>query len=139
MNKKEITLIDQGFLKNVSEVLEKARKNAKTAINLKLMRRFYNVYSHDQIGETVFTQFENLPTVSTGRKFYLSWSHYLKLTRIDNVDERHFYEIESVKNDWSLSELKRQYDSSLYERLALSTNKDKVYRLALEGQKVEAR
>ena len=59
--------------------------------------------------------------------------------RIDNVDERHFYEIEFVKNDWSLSELKRQYDSSLYERLALSTNKDKVHRLAIEGQMVEAR
>ena len=87
----------------------------------------------------MFTQFENLPTVSTGRKFYLSWSHYLKLMRIDNVDERHFYEIESVKNDWSLIELKRQYDSSLYERLALSTYKDKVYRLALEGQMVEVR
>lgn len=87
----------------------------------------------------MFTQFENLPTVSTGRKFYLSWSHYLKLMRIDNVDERHFYEIESVKNDWSLIELKRQYDSSLYERLALSTNKNKVYRMALEGHMVEAR
>lgn len=101
--------------------------------------RFRKDFFYEQIGETVFTQFENLPTVSTGRKFYLSWSHYLKLMRIDNVDERHFYEIESVKNDWSLSELKRQYDSSLYERLALSTNKDKVYRLALEGQMVEAR
>ena len=87
----------------------------------------------------MFTQFENLPTVSTGRKFYLRWSHNLKLMRIDNVDERHFYEIESVKNDWSLIELKRQYDSSLYERLALSTNKNKVYRMALEGQMVEAR
>lgn len=188
MSKKEITSINQRFLKNVSEVLEKAKQNVKTAVNLsmvyayyeigrmiveeeqqgenraaygkqllkelsayltsafgkgysvdnlKLMRRFYNVYSNDQIGETVFPQFENLPTVSSGRKFYLSWSHYLKLMRIDNVDERHFYEIEAVKNDWSLSELKRQYDSSLYERLSLSTNKDKVYRLALEGQKVE--
>ena len=68
----------------------------------------------------------------------MSWSHYLKLMRIGNIDERHFYEIESVKNDWSLAELKRQYGSSLYEHLALSTNKDKVYRLALEGQKVEA-
>lgn len=57
--------------------------------------------------------------------------------RIENIDERHFYEIESVKNDWSLSELKRQYNSSLYEHLVLSTDKDKVYRLALEGQKVE--
>lgn len=176
------------FLKNVSDVLLQAQKNAKTAVNLsmvyayyeigrmiveeeqhgenratygkkllkelstyltgmfgkgysaenlKLMRRFYSIYSHDQIGETVFTQFENLPAISTGRKFYLSWSHYLKLMRIDNIDERHFYEIECVKNDWSLSELKRQYNSALYERLALSTDKDKVYRLALEGQKVE--
>ena len=101
------------------------------------MRRFYSTYSHDQIGETVFTQSENLPAVSTGRKIFLSWSHYLKLMRIENIDERHFYEIESVKNDWSLSELKRQYNSSLYKRLALSTDKDKVYRLALEEQKVE--
>lgn len=53
------------------------------------------------------------------------------------MDERHFYEIESVKNNWSLSELKRQHDSSLYERLALSTDKEKVCRLALEGQKIE--
>ena len=50
--------------------------------------------------------------------------------RIADVDERHFYEIESVKNDWSLSELKRQYNSALYERLALSVDKEKVYRLA---------
>ena len=58
--------------------------------------------------------------------------------RISNVDERHFYEIEAAKNDWSLSQLQRQFDSALYERLALSTNKEKVYRLALEGQSVES-
>ena len=108
-----------------------------SADNLKLMRRFYTVYSNDKIGETVFPQFENLPSTETGRKFYLSWSHYLKLMRITNVDERYFYEIEAVKNKWSLSELKRQFDSSLYERLALSTDKDKVSRLALEGHIIE--
>ena len=58
--------------------------------------------------------------------------------RIDNINERHFYEIEAAKNNWSLAELKRQYDSSLYERVALSTDKDKVYRLALEGQVIES-
>lgn len=125
------------ILQELSKYLSEKYGKGYSAENLKLMRRFYNVYLHDQIGETVFTQFKNLPAVSNGRKFYLSWSHYLKLMRIDNIDERHFYEIESVKNDWSLAELKRQYGSSLYERLALSTNKDKVYRLALEGQKVE--
>ena len=50
--------------------------------------------------------------------------------RITNIEERHFYEIESVKNDWNLSELKRQYDSSLYERLALSKNKNEVILLS---------
>lgn len=57
--------------------------------------------------------------------------------RITNIEERHFYEIESVKNDWSLSELKRQYDSSLYERLALSKNKDEVILLSEKGQIIE--
>ena len=57
--------------------------------------------------------------------------------RITNIEERHFYEIESVKNDWSLSELKRQYDSSLYERLALSKNKDEVMLLSQKGQIIE--
>ena len=105
--------------------------------NLKNIRQFYRVYAHDQIGETVFSQFEKLPATKTGRRFYLSWSHYLKLMRIDNANERHFYEIEAVKNDWSLSELKRQFNSALYERLALSREKDKVYALALEGQALE--
>ena len=57
--------------------------------------------------------------------------------RISNIDERHFYEIEAAKNGWSLSELKRQFDSSLYERLALSRNKEKVTRLASEVQTIE--
>lgn len=57
--------------------------------------------------------------------------------RITNIEERHFYEIESVKNDWSLSKLKRQYDSSLYERLALSKNKDEVILLSEKGQIIE--
>ncbi len=57
--------------------------------------------------------------------------------RITNIEERPFYEIESVKNDWSLSELKKQYDSSLYERLALSKNKDEVILLSEKGQIIE--
>lgn len=105
--------------------------------NLKNIRQFYRVYENDQIGETVFSQFKNLPMASNGRQFYLSWSHYLKLMRIDNVEERHFYEIESIKNDWSLSELRRQYDSSLYERLSLSKNKEEINQLSLEGQVIE--
>lgn len=126
------------LLKVLSQHLTKNYGKGYSVDNLKLMRKFYLVYSQDQIGETVFPQFKNLPSVGAGRKFFLSWSHYLKLMRIDNIDERHFYEIEAAKNNWSLAELKRQYDSSLYERVALSTDKDKVYRLALEGQVIES-
>lgn len=126
------------LLKELSAYLTEIYGRGFSLTNLKQMRQFYLTYANDQIGQTLSDQFENLPAISTGRKFYLSWSHYLKLMRIDNIEERHFYEIESVKNDWSLSELKRQYNSSLYERLALSTDKDKVYRLALEGQTIES-
>ena len=122
------------ILQELSEYLTAQFGKGFSVGNLKNIRQFYRVYAHDQIGETVFSQFENLPAIETGRRFYLSWSHYLKLMRIDNADERHFYEIEAVKNGWSLSELKRQYNSALYERLALSRDKNKVYALALEGQ-----
>lgn len=125
------------ILAELSEVLTGRYGKGFSADNLKLMRRFYVIYSNDRIEETAFPQSENLPVVGNGRKFYLSWSHYLKLMRIENPDERHFYEIEAVRNDWSLSEMKRQFNSSLYERLALSTDKEKVAQLAKKGQIVE--
>ena len=125
------------LLKELAAFLTKNIGKGFSLTNLKLMRQFYVVYSKDQIGQTLSDQFENLPVVASGRKFYLSWSHYLKLMRIGNIEERHFYEIEAAKNDWSLSELNRQFDSSLYERLVLSTDKDKVKRLSEEGYVVE--
>ncbi len=67
----------------------------------------------------------------------LSWSHYLKLMRIANKDERKFYEIETIKSNWSLRELQRQFDSALYERLALSKDKLGIKKLAEEGQIIE--
>ena len=126
------------LLQTLSDYLTKQFGKGFSVTNLKQMRQFYLTYGNDQIGQKVSDLFANLPSVSTGRKFFLSWSHYLKLMRISNVDERHFYEIEAAKNDWSLSQLQRQFNSALYERLALSTNKEKVYRLALEGQSVES-
>jgi len=125
------------LLKELSDYLLKKFGKGFSVTNLKQMRKFYLTYVYDQIGQTVSDQFKNLPTVSSGRKFFLSWSHYLKLMRISDINERHFYEIEAAKNDWSLSELKRQFNSALYERLVLSTNKEKVARLATEGQIIE--
>lgn len=125
------------ILKELSAYLTENCGKGFSVGNLKNIRQFYKVYSSDQIGETVFSQFENLPAVSTGRKFFLSWSHYLKLMRIDDVDERHFYEIECMKNNWSLREFQRQFDSALYQRLMLSTEKDAVKQLSEKGQIIE--
>lgn len=124
-------------LRELSDYLSAEFGKGFSVDNLKLMRRFFRIYSKDQIGETLFPQFKNLPIASNGRRFYLSWSHYLMLMRIDNIEERHFYEIETINNDWSLRELRRQYDSSLYERLALSRDKEKVKELASVGQLVD--
>lgn len=65
--------------------------------------------------------------------FNLSWTHYLLLLKIDNEDERDFYEIESANNNWSVRELERQYDSSLYERLVLSRDKETIKELSRKG------
>ena len=87
--------------------------------NLQNMRAFYLAY-------------EKCQTVS-GK---LSWSHYCELLSITDENKRSFYEKEAVNSGWSVRELKRQIDSSLYERLLLSSgdgNKEKVLSLAQKG------
>ena len=74
---------------------------------------------------------------ATSNRFSLGWSHYVTLLTIDDAEARRFYEIEATQGGWSVRELKRQIASSLYERLALSRDKDEVRRLASEGQVVE--
>ena len=64
----------------------------------------------------------------------MSWSHYIKLARIQDGAERHFYEIEAIQNNWSLRELQRQFDSALYQRLILSRDKNEVKELSERGQ-----
>ncbi len=67
--------------------------------------------------------------------FNLSWSHLL--STIENNIERKFYEIEAATENWSLRELKRQYESALFERLALNRNKAKVKELSKKGYCIE--
>ncbi len=90
--------------------------------NLYNMRLFYQTY-------------EKIQTVS-GK---LSWSHYCELLMISDSDKRSFYEKEAVNSNWSVRELKRQIESSLFERLLLSrgdTNKEQVLALALRGNEI---
>ena len=76
------------------------------------------------------------PPAQFNQPFLLGWSQYVFLLGIDDADERAFYEIESARNGWTLPELKRQFNASLYERLALSRDKRGIRKLAREGQVV---
>jgi predicted nuclease of restriction endonuclease-like (RecB) superfamily len=99
-----------------------------SVVNLRKMRQFFLTYAIQQTASV------ELQTPD----FQLSWSHYLKLMRMEDAAERNFYEIESAANNWSLKELQRQFDSALYQRLALSTDKKGVYELAQKGQIINA-
>lgn len=119
--------------------------------NLRQIRQFYMVYGNltntvCQIendkhclsnSENITKSYTSKQLVECEPRFTLSWSHYLILMRIDNVEARNFYEIECTQQQWSVRQLSRQVGSSLYERLALSRNKEEVMRLACEGQTLE--
>src|SRR5260370_10026929 len=64
----------------------------------------------------------------------LPWTHFLELIRIDDPLKRAFYEVEALKNRWSVRELKRQLDSLLYERVGLSRAQEDVLMLAQQGE-----
>lgn len=109
--------------------------------NLDYMRKFFLVY-RDRLAPIVQKPSAQLPALAaslngshdTSAAFRLSWSHYVFLIAIKNPDERQFYEIESAQNDWSLPELRRQFDSGLFERLSLSRQPDEVLQLSRQGQ-----
>lgn len=67
----------------------------------------------------------------------LSWSHYVELLKINDPQERSFYMHECEQNNWGVRELKRQMNSMLFQRLALSKNKEEVMMLAEKGQIIE--
>jgi predicted nuclease of restriction endonuclease-like (RecB) superfamily len=106
-------------LKELSRVLSAEFGKGFSVSNLQFMRRFYLTYQMQQ-------------TVSVK----LSWSHYCELLSISDTDKRSFYEKEAINAGWSVRELKRQIDSSLFERLLLSrgeANKERVLSLAQKG------
>jgi len=120
---KERAEYGKALLKKLSIKLTKEFSRGYSVRNLENMRRFYLVY---QKSETV------------SAKFKLSWSHYIFLTRIDNVEERNFYELEAIQGALSVREIKRQFDSGLYQRLQLSLDKEKVKSLSKQGQIIES-
>jgi predicted nuclease of restriction endonuclease-like (RecB) superfamily len=112
--------------------------------NLKLMRLFY-LQNQNRIRQSPTDQFKALTKGQSVtdqlvppalNPFTLSWTHYVVLLGVKNPNERSFYEIEAGKQNWTVRELKRQFASGLYERLALSRGKKGIRRLAKEGQTV---
>jgi predicted nuclease of restriction endonuclease-like (RecB) superfamily len=133
----------ENLLKELSEILTKKFGKGFSVDNLENMRKFYLAYGKS---ETVSRNSAKPISEKTSRKFTerqstdsfkLSWSHYLKLMRIDDLNERQFYEIEAFKNNWSVRELQRQYDAALYTRLSISRNKEKVQELSEKGLVIE--
>jgi len=131
----------KNIIESLSEVLIKAFGKGYSVRNLEQMRQFYLVYSSTLISTQEIPQ---TPSAELGQivkiaspHFSLSWSHYVFLMRLDDLNERNFYEIESKQNNWSLRELKRQFDTALFHRLVLSSDKNKVKELSLKGQIIE--
>lgn len=105
------------ILASVSKSLTEEFGKGFSVQNLRKMRQFYNLF---KIRSSVMSE--------------LSWTHYLQIIKIDNELKRNFYIQECINSNWSVRELERQIDSLLYERLALSSDKDKVLELSKKGQ-----
>ena len=116
------------ILQGLSDYLSAKLGRGYSAENLRLMRKFYLTYVDDEISKSPIGKFS--PNIS--------WTHYIQLMRINNEAERRFYEFEIDDNRWSVKEFQRQFDSSLYERLALSRDKEKVRELSEKGQIIES-
>lgn len=110
----------QEVLKGLSKELTKYLGKGYSISNLKYMRVFYKAYPKlEELNEK------------------LTWSHYLELMIIKDKNKRNFYEKECINENWSVRELRRQLDTSLFERLLLSdgkSNKEKVLELSRQGQ-----
>ena len=120
----ELSRADYGkqTLRVLSKELTKEFGKGFSVSNIQFMRRFYQTY---QIQQTLSVK--------------LSWSHYCELLAISDSDKRSFYEKEAVRSNWSVRELKRQIESSLFERLLLSRNdsdKNELLSLALKGNEI---
>jgi len=107
----------ENILKNISIELSKEFWKGFSVQNLENMRNFYLVYENPR--QCLWNW------IKEKDKFSLSWSHYVFLIRLDEK-ERNFYEKEAILNNWSLRELKRHFDSSLFDRVLLSSNKKEV-------------
>lgn len=116
---------------------EEYQNKTISTISKELTQKFGRGFSRANIWNMMafYREYESVQTLSER----LSWSHYCELLSISDKDKRHFYEVECSNAKWSVRELRRQIESSLFERLLLSngdTNKQKVLDLASKGNEI---
>jgi predicted nuclease of restriction endonuclease-like (RecB) superfamily len=144
----------------LSKKLNKKYKKGFSTTNLWYFRQFYLAFSkrnplilHKPCGELLYEEklydeshhvlsdmsvaVEKSDSIE-GFSSVLSWSHYRILSKVENKNERLFYEIEAEKEGWSVPVLERQIHSFLFARLLKSKNKNGVLELAKKGQHIQA-
>jgi len=84
------TTDSSNFFEKIAGLLKNARKSLVQTVNQTM------VYTYFEIGKTIVEEEQKAKTLSA--EFKLSWSHYIKLIRIDTEEERKFYELESIEN-----------------------------------------
>ncbi len=136
---KERAEYGEEIIKQLSHDLTKNFGKGFSVQNIERMRKFFLMWSKVQSLPALLKnqKSSSLMRISKNPIFKLSWTHYVRLMSIENPEERSFYEIECEKNNWSVRELCRQFDTSLYERLALSRDKKGIKALAEKGQIIE--
>ena len=144
------------LLKRLSKDLTKSFGPGYSYRNLQRIKKFYQSFpivpsvmaqSKNKKGQSLIAKSENsiVPSMSAQYKktkvhsaiTQLSWTHFVRLLSVKDEDERNFYLIETAENNWSVRELDRQINSSLFERLLLSKDKKAVKTLAAKGQIIE--
>jgi predicted nuclease of restriction endonuclease-like (RecB) superfamily len=152
------------LIENLSASLTELGLKGTSPTNLRKFRAFYEAYPQIRQAvsaasvqalpttpqeiqqtpsvESLFARFGSPEAIETlavqlAPCFKLGWSHYVTLLTLKNPDKRRFYEIEAITNFWSVRVLERQINSALYERLALSRDKDEIRRLAEQGLVIE--
>ncbi|RXM44927.1 hypothetical protein BOW55_16925 [Flavobacterium sp. YO12] len=146
------------LLKGLSQQLTKEFGKGFSIRNLEQIRQFYITFSKSETlsrileiqksqsltaefksekTQSVTAEFKSLDYQTLASFFKLTFTHYVFLMRIDDEKERRFYKIEAEKHNWSVRELKRQYDTALYTRLTLSRDKEGILKLSEQGQIIE--
>ena len=109
----------KALINNLAKDLSLLHGKGFSASNIKRFRQFYLAYP---IGATVSHQ--------------LSWSHVVEFLKIDDPLERSFYEKQTQLENWNVRELVRQKNTALFQRLALSKNKEDILKLSAQGQQI---